>query len=55
MSAPVVNYAVDITTTIQQKLDAIGAHASQVSGHFVVLLKRIVKNAGGQGAKFGMP
>ena len=55
MGAPAVNYAVDITTTIQQKLDAIGAHASQVSGHFGELQQRILKNAADQGAKYGMP
>jgi LmbE family N-acetylglucosaminyl deacetylase len=53
--APAVNYAVDISTTIQQKLDAIRAHSSQVGDHYEQLQERIRKNAADQGAKHDMP
>lgn len=52
--APAVNYAVDISTTIQQKLAAVRAHASQVGSFSEELQQRLLKNAADQGAKHGM-
>src|SRR5581483_8420104 len=36
-AAPVVNYAVDITATIDRKIEALRAHESQLGNHFAEL------------------
>ena len=51
--APVVNYAVDISTTMEQKLAALRAHASQV-GSFPEMEERVRKISSEQGAKHGV-
>ncbi len=53
MGAPAVNYAVDISATIEQKLAAMRAHVSQV-GNFTELEPRIRKFSAEQGARHGM-
>ena len=54
MGAPVVNYAVDISATIQQKLAALRAHSSQIGNFAAEMEQRILKGNAEQGAKYGM-
>ncbi len=54
MGAPVVNYAVDISATIQQKLAALRAHTSQIGNFADEMEQRILKSNAEQGAKYGM-
>ncbi len=54
MGAPVVNYAVDISTTIEQKLAALRAHTSQIGNIALEMEQRIRKGGAEQGAKYGM-
>lgn len=55
MGAPVANYAVDISATIQQKLAALRAHTSQIGNIADEMQQRILKGNAEQGAKYGMP
>jgi LmbE family N-acetylglucosaminyl deacetylase len=50
MGAPVANYAVDISTTIEQKLAALRAHASQI-GSIPEMEERVRKISAEQGAR----
>lgn len=53
MGAPVVNYAVDTSSTLELKLAALRAHASQFS-NFAELEQRLKKGSAELGAKHSM-
>ncbi len=54
MSAPEVNHAVDITATIDVKLEALGAHTSQVGARMEELVPRLRKFSEENGKLHGM-
>jgi LmbE family N-acetylglucosaminyl deacetylase len=54
MGAPFVNHAVDITATMDRKLAALRAHASQVGDRTDALEERLRKGAAELGAQYGM-
>jgi LmbE family N-acetylglucosaminyl deacetylase len=51
--APVVNYAVDITETIDIKMEALRAHVSQIADHFSELEQWMRSRLAEAGQKYG--
>ena len=51
--APVHNYAVDISETIEQKMRALAAHVSQVSAGFEEFEQRLRQGSAESGKKYG--
>ncbi|HET9017530.1 MAG TPA: PIG-L deacetylase family protein [Thermomicrobiaceae bacterium] len=54
MGAPTVNVAVDISSTIDQKIEALRAHHSQLGGHFAMIERWMRTGAADRGARHGM-
>jgi len=54
MGAPTVNYTVDISTTIDLKIEALRAHHSQLASHFAMLERWMRTGAADRGARHGM-
>ncbi|GBD17458.1 hypothetical protein HRbin26_02379 [bacterium HR26] len=54
MGAPVLNYAVDITSTIDRKIEALRAHCSQLGDRFAEIERMIRITAAERGVKHGM-
>jgi LmbE family N-acetylglucosaminyl deacetylase len=54
IGAPLVNHAVDISTTIEQKLGALACHVSQLGADQTELAKRMHEWAAERGKEFGM-
>ncbi len=55
VGAPVVNYAVDISETIDLKIEALRAHRSQLADHFEQLERWMRTMAAERGVKYGLP
>jgi LmbE family N-acetylglucosaminyl deacetylase len=53
MGAPEVNHAVDISATLEQKLQALRAHDSQLGARFAELEPRMREFAAKNGAEYG--
>jgi LmbE family N-acetylglucosaminyl deacetylase len=54
IGAPLVNYAVDISVTIEQKLAALACHVSQLGTDQTELVKRMRTAAAERGQPFGL-
>ena len=54
MGAPTVNYVVDISATIDQKIGALRAHHSQLGGHFDMIERWMRTGAADRGARHGL-
>lgn len=53
IGAPVLNYPVDISATIDLKVEALRAHESQLGAHFAELESRIREWTAQRGAEYG--
>lgn len=53
--APVLNFAVDISATIEQKLAALRCHVSQLGADQTELAERVRQWAAERGQEFGLP
>lgn len=54
MGAPEVNHAVDISATLEQKLDALAAHESQLAARMAELRERLPKWSAEMGEPYGI-
>ncbi len=55
VGAPVVNHWVDISETLEIKIEALMAHASQFVGHADEVAKRVRERHAESGQKYGVP
>ena len=55
VGAPIINYAVDISATIDRKMEALRAHTSQVAAHFDEINRMLRERSAEIGQEYGMP